>query len=228
MAGDIYVDEDWGKIQWEEHNPSIPMTYPNDILDFGDIIGGELSKDIQKIIFKSAFAITGVKFRYTTFSLIDTHLVEYDKDNSLQESIKRILKEETNNKLLQIIKNKGLFYFLKNSHIKPAHVFPKMLNINDLSKEDIYRFLDEVREPLISGWLSDYYYSPMILKNDDGNYEIQTWGYGNVAGEEFDENGDYIEDFEFPYEELPNNKLHELFELVLYGPYEQTFYNSEQ
>ena len=98
IAGDIYVDEDWGMTQWAEYHPSTPMTYPGDELTFSDIIGGELSKGLQKTLFKLIGAITGTKFRYTSFSWINTHLVK--SDNDLQEQ--RIIEEEGEEKKMNI------------------------------------------------------------------------------------------------------------------------------
>lgn len=133
---------------------------------------------------------------------------------------------ESENKIIKLINKFGLFKFIKLSGIHPNHL-TNFIDFGELSKEQKYKFLDDTRERLISGWITDYYYSPMYLKNDYGNFEIQTWGYGNVVGEKFDENGNYIKDFELPYEKLPNDKLNELFELVLYGPYNESIYKSE-
>ena len=91
INGDIYVDEDWGGFQWREYQGQKPMTYPGDELSFGEIIGEDLSRELRDTFFKIIGAITGKKFKYTSFSWINTHLVE--PKNDLQEQ--RIIEEET-------------------------------------------------------------------------------------------------------------------------------------
>jgi hypothetical protein len=91
INGDIYVDEDWGGFQWREYQGQKPMTYPGDELSFGEIIGEDLSRELRDTFLKIIGAITGKTFKYTSFSWIDTHLVE--PKNDLQEQ--RIIEEET-------------------------------------------------------------------------------------------------------------------------------------
>jgi len=91
INGDIYVDEDWAGFQWREYQDIKPMTYPGDELSFGEIIGEDLSRELRDTFFKIIGAITGKKFKYTSFSWINTHLVE--PKNDLQEQ--RIIEEET-------------------------------------------------------------------------------------------------------------------------------------
>jgi len=98
INGDIYVDEDWGGFQWREYQGQKPMTYPGDELSFGEIIGEDLSRELQETLFKIIGAITGKKFRYTSFSWIDTHLVE--PKNDLQEQ--KIIEEEGEEKKMSM------------------------------------------------------------------------------------------------------------------------------
>ena len=98
IAGDIYVDEDWGGFQWREYQDSTPMTYPGDELSFSDIVGEDLSRELRETFFKTIGAITGDKFRYTSFSWINTHFVE--PKNDLQEQ--RIIEEEGEEKKMNM------------------------------------------------------------------------------------------------------------------------------
>jgi len=92
--GKIYVDSIWGYNQWKEYH--YDSSFPTDEeVSFGDIIGGDLSKEIQEQ-FKLCFSqiIGSLKPKYMCFSWLEMVLVDED-DNTLQESIRRILREET-------------------------------------------------------------------------------------------------------------------------------------
>ena len=109
MVGKIFVDYDWGASQWGEYHYSEPMPIneDDDTISFGDIIGGDFSKQLQSD-FKLVFSlITGEKtLKYMSFSWIDVELVEKPDETNhlkLQESIKRILEEETESDLTPVI-----------------------------------------------------------------------------------------------------------------------------
>lgn len=87
--GKIYVDSIWGYNQWKEYH--YDSSFPTDEeVSFGDIIGGDLSKEIQEQ-FKLCFSqiIGSLKPKYMCFSWLEMVLVEED-DNKLQENITRI------------------------------------------------------------------------------------------------------------------------------------------
>lgn len=87
--GKIYVDSIWGYNQWKEYH--YDSSFPTDEeVSFGDIIGGDLSKEIQEQ-FKLCFSqiIGSLKPKYMCFSWLEMVLVEED-DNKLQENISRI------------------------------------------------------------------------------------------------------------------------------------------
>lgn len=90
IKGRIFVDSDWGHKQWREYyySTSIPEDYD---VSFGDIIGGELSKQIQEIFFDVTRLI--IKHRVTRLSweLVRVNFVD---DESISESV---LIENTNN-----------------------------------------------------------------------------------------------------------------------------------
>ncbi len=130
------------------------------------------------------------------------------------------------NKFLRIIKKSGLFNFLRFSNINPNHL-GEHINLKDLSREEKYQFLDETAENSLSRWITDYYYSPLYFKRTDMAYEIQSWGGGEVLGELFTNDGTYVSDFELPYKVLTDDKLHELFTTVLYGPYYENIYKKD-
>lgn len=98
--GFIYVDADWGGKQWKEYHYSKPIDMEE--LSLGDIVGGKLSLEIQKV-FKETFSlITGVEIpRYLSYNwllvrFVDTPEVDDDyEEETLRESIKRVLKEES-------------------------------------------------------------------------------------------------------------------------------------
>lgn len=87
----IYVDEDWGGKQFREYYYTTSMT---DELSFGDIIGGDLSRQVQRVFLDTFQLVTGEIAKTTSWSWVDVKFVE-SKENNLQEQIRRILKEET-------------------------------------------------------------------------------------------------------------------------------------
>jgi curved DNA-binding protein CbpA len=93
MRAKIYVDSDWGGKQWREYNYSESMPEEDEELTFGDIIGGNLSREIQKDITHLFQMITGIKVLTLSFSWVDAYLVKKSEEG-LQESIIKILKEE--------------------------------------------------------------------------------------------------------------------------------------
>ena len=93
-VGKIYVDSDWGHKQWKEYHYESPFPYDEEI-SFGNMIGGDLSKKIQEQ-FKLCFSMVSGEIvpKYMSFSWLDVELVD-EKDNILEESIRRILREES-------------------------------------------------------------------------------------------------------------------------------------
>ena len=97
INAELFADEDWVGNQWMEHHYStpIPSGTEDDPISLGDIISGELSKELQGH-FKNVFKIitSEKKPKYMSWSWIDVIPVEMN-DKKLQESIRRILREET-------------------------------------------------------------------------------------------------------------------------------------
>lgn len=91
-VGKIYVDSKWGYRQWREYHYESPFPYDEE-LNFGDIIGGDLSKEIQGQ-FKICFSTVTGEFTpiYMTFSWLHVILVDDDKFK-LEEITKRIIKK---------------------------------------------------------------------------------------------------------------------------------------
>ena len=145
---------------------------------------------------------------------------------NLQEHINKALRENTSDKFLSTIKKHGLFHFLMVSQINPM-ILGKYVKYEELPKEIIYRFLDDLgNSNKISEWITDYYDSPLYFKRgQDGRiYEIQTFGYnGSVTGEFFIDKT-YINNFTLDYDLLPDYTLDKLFEMALLGPFYQSIY----
>jgi len=92
--GTIYVDSDWGHKQFREYHYESPFPYDEE-LSFGDIIGRNLSQEIQKH-FKICFSIVYSEPtpKYMSFSWLNVVFINKD-ENMIQESMRRILNEET-------------------------------------------------------------------------------------------------------------------------------------
>ena len=86
----IYVDADWAGKQWREYHYSTPFPKPDEELSFGDIVGGDLSKEIQKVCKRLFQILTGIKIKYVSYSWWDTYLVESKEDEGeeINESMK--------------------------------------------------------------------------------------------------------------------------------------------
>ena len=183
IAGDIYVDEDWGMTQWAEYHPSTPMTYPGDELSFSDIIGGELSKGLQKTLFKLIGAITGTKFRYTSFSWINTHLVK--SDNDLQEQ--RIIEEEGEEKKMTIILRRRLTMLNHEVESRIGKGFYAPNNIGKYENED--ELLDVIMEAAIDSTYWNYF------GNIDDNSKEWVKLYNEMVQYIMDKYGDEIRNY---------------------------------
>ena len=99
IQGTIYVDEEWVAKQYREYHYS--STYPNineEEISFGDIIGGDLSRELKDIFF-TTFAVV-LKLPLPTQISWQWLMVKYSdsEKNSLTEQIKRILREEYDSK----------------------------------------------------------------------------------------------------------------------------------
>ena len=85
----LFADEDWVGNQWMDHHYStpIPSGTEDDPISLGDIISGELSKELQDH-FKNVFKIitSEKKPKYMSWSWIDVIPVEMN-DKNLQEKI---------------------------------------------------------------------------------------------------------------------------------------------
>lgn len=78
ITGKIFIDSDWVGNQWREYNYSLPFP-DSEELTFGDIIGGQQSKNIQEDIFNIFTIITSEIPKYTSFSWLQVIMVDDDK-----------------------------------------------------------------------------------------------------------------------------------------------------
>lgn len=79
IEGVIKVDSEWGANQWREYHYSLPIPdADDDELNFGNITGGELSKQIQEIFLTIISVFTGFNIGYTSFSWLMVKFVERD------------------------------------------------------------------------------------------------------------------------------------------------------
>jgi len=97
INAELFADEDWVGNQWREYHYStpIPSETEDTPISLDMIIGGELSKKLQGH-FKNVFSIitSEKKPKYMSWSWIDVIPVEMN-NKKLRESIRRILREET-------------------------------------------------------------------------------------------------------------------------------------
>ena len=144
-VAEIFVDEKWGRQQVDSiFGESEGLTG----FGLGDIIDTNLSLKIQTIMFKIFAQVTGQTPKYTSFSWMEVIFVDKPKKDKLEESIKRVLKEESDNSLsdklktlsdkiglsnaaktvgglnnyIQIVYDGDIKEFFKNENIKPYYI----------------------------------------------------------------------------------------------------------
>ena len=77
---------------------------------------------------------------------------------NLQETIRRVLREEAE---IELIRDMGLFDFLRYTGINPYEL-SKLINIDNLTKEEKYKFLDDTANNLYNRWIGDYVNSAVM------------------------------------------------------------------
>jgi hypothetical protein len=156
----------------------------------------------------------------------------YNESKGIKESI---LREEAE---IKLIRDMGLFDFLRYTGINPFEL-SKLIKIDDLTKEEKYKFLDDTANNLLSRWIADYVSSAVMaslffkskmkdVKNGYLLYQIQHFGGGNTSGERFNVDGDHYGDFELSYDEIPENAFNSLFDIVLYEIYFDEIYKGDR
>ena len=154
---------------------------------------------------------------------------------NLKEQIRRVLREEAE---IELIRDMGLFDFLRYTGINPFEL-SKLINIDDLTKEEKYKFLDDTANNLYNRWIGDYVNSAVMaslffktkmkdVKNGYLLYQIQHFGGGDVAGERFNVDGDHYGDFQLLYNEIPEKVFNSLFDIVLYEIYFDAIYKGDR
>lgn len=88
IQGIIYVDSKWGKKQWDEYSSWKPIPEQGE-LAFGEIIGGDLSKEISEELLTIFTSVTGSQGDILSWSWVDTYFVDR-KNKKLQEQTYRI------------------------------------------------------------------------------------------------------------------------------------------
>ena len=130
-VAEIFVDEKWGRQQVDSiFGESEGLTG----FGLGDIIETDLSLKIQTIMFKIFAQVTGQTPKYTSFSWMEVIFVDKPKKDKLEESIKRILKEETYDLGERTPLEKLVAKFVTNrlkDIIKPDNFYDTVVDIYD-------------------------------------------------------------------------------------------------
>lgn len=221
-TGRIFVDSEWGAKQWREYHYSTPIPASDEELSFGDIIGGGESQDLQND-FKLIFSfLTGEKMmKYMSFSWIEVYFIKSKENQSIQESIRRVLKEEFSISQLKLIKHINNVGFLETSSLVGG--IRKLLNI--LGKEYLTseNMISIIRELVLNHdneyiTLSEMSESPIIIKVGKGELSqiemlepnrVVIFHYG---GHEYEDDlGETTKD----YDRLSKELLNMIFNMVL-------------
>ena len=96
-SAEILVDKEWAKeLFWMVFGDDAVSNFEQYTgLALGDIVDGDLSVKIQEIMRKIFSQVTGAIALHTSFSWMGLVFVEETEKDRLEESIRRILKEET-------------------------------------------------------------------------------------------------------------------------------------
>jgi len=202
MDGTIYVDADWGGKQWREYYYDRPI---EEGFSFGDIIGKELGSDIREIVLNVFQAVTGVRGYTTSFSWIDTVLVDSDEieKDMIEESIKRILKEETKKDkmvyryITSLIQPQGKF---KQEYNREAHRFDITDNNDNLLATIFFNNRKEAMEVMIDESIWEAVSEMFSMETwDEVNDSLVKWFQDNYDGLENLEEVTTFDNAEYAY-----------------------------
>lgn len=116
-------------------------------------------------------------------------------------------------RVLQLISKQGFFDVIDMFDISPNEL-SQYVDLKNIPKEVLYKFLDDVHHKTRHSWIPHFYERVPILKLSTETYTISTFGFGKV----FAENEPLLERIVHPYENLPEETLHEVVNMA-YGVY---------
>lgn len=200
-VGYIYVDSDWLGNQWRKYNYSRPIEY--EYLTLGDIIGIDDSNEIQEI-FKTSWDMLGVQdhVKRMSFSWLEVKPVDMEKD-MIEESIKRILKEETKKDKLvyryitSLIQPHGKF---KQEYNHDAHRFDITDNNDNLLATTFFNNRKEAMEVMIDESIWQAVSEMFSMETwDEVNDSLVKWFQDNYDGLENLEEVTTFDNAEYAY-----------------------------
>jgi hypothetical protein len=222
LDGVIKVDKDWYENQWREYNYyNLPIPDPNDDRDvvLGELLGSELAMKFNSECRK---AIT-LSLKRQIQGLIWSSLVvrtEEVKKQDMTESIRRILREETENYILKFanqIDKIGLFNFLKTTNFSYTKLF-SMIGDEWLTRKVKQEFIKDVMNMMEFGFgLSEIGEEPIFYKeNENEIWQIDYLGKNMVAIDILSKSaGGEKGSFNISYSALDDNILDSIFDVMV-------------
>ncbi len=168
LDGVIKVDKDWYENQWREYNYSLPIPDPNDDRDvvLGELLGGELAMKFNSECRKAITLSLKRQIQGLFWSSLVVRTEEVKKED-MTESIRRILREETENYILKFanqIDKIGLFNFLKTTNFSYTKLF-SMIGDEWLTRKVKQEFIKDVMNMMEFGFgLSEIGEEPIFYK----------------------------------------------------------------
>jgi hypothetical protein len=222
LDGVIKVDKDWYENQWREYNYyNLPIPDPNGDGDvvLGELLGSELAMKFNSECRK---AIT-LSLKRQIQGLIWSSLVvrtEEVKKEDMTESIRRILREETENYILKFanqIDKIGLFNFLKTTNFSYTKLF-SMIGDEWLTRKVKQEFIKDVMNMMEFGFgLSEIGEEPIFYKeNENEIWQIDYLGKNMVAIDILSKSAGGEEgSFNISYSALDDNILDSIFDVMV-------------
>ena len=132
----------------------------------------------------------------------------------MKDLVRRVLKEEVKNKIESQIDKLGLFQFMKISKMSFAKIF-SVAGMDFLTNKIMIQFIKDVVDKNGSFSVYDIDVDPIPYNKTDSEYrEISYFGPKFAAVDVYSENG-LLGDFHVRYENLDDDKLMEVFDLVM-------------
>jgi len=221
LDGVIKVDEDWYGNQWREYNYSLPIPDPNDDRDvvLGELLGGESAMKFNSECRKAITLSLKRQIQGLFWSGLVVRTEEVKKED-MTESIRRILREETENYILKFanqIDKIGLFNFLKTTNFSYTKLF-SMIGDEWLTRKVKQEFIKDVMNMMEFGFgLSEIGEEPIFYKeNENEIWQIDYLGKNMVAIDILSKSAGGEEgSFNISYSALDGNILDSIFDVMV-------------
>ena len=220
LDGVIKVEKDWYEKKWPEYNKYGPAPEPNDsYVVLGELLMGKSAIEFNSECKKALALSLKRQIDAVIWSDLVVKTKEIEKEN-MNESIRRILREETENYILKFanqIDKIGLFNFLKTTNFSYTKLF-SMIGDEWLTRKVKQEFIKDVMNMMEFGFgLSEIGEEPIFYKeNENEIWQIDYLGKNMVAIDILSKSeGGEEGSFNISYSALDDNILDSIFDVMV-------------